>query len=617
MKSLLLPLMMLATPAMAGEFSVGVGAGVIKTDPLDVLSTTWTVVPRVGYMFNPTLGLEADVGFMSGKTRIGDEPWPYFGLTPRLHVVGRLWTTGKRSADGQTVKKAPPIQPVLAAGVGVFYKSVNDDTGEVGDDGEPVYNLGKEFNRNDVDFAISAGPGVRIPIGKSPLHFRTDMRWIVSLGAENYQNRGDQFVNWEWTAGLGLHFGKNDSDKDGIVDSIDQCKDEPEDVDGFQDEDGCPDRDNDNDGLLDTADQCPDEAEDKDGIADDDGCLDTDFDEDGVLDEVDECPLDKGTEATNGCPDQDGDTVADSVDECIEEPGSPEAFGCFDEDGDHVPDYRDMCPEEKADERADPKYSDGCPTRVVVSAKAIVINEKVFFDTGKATIKPESFELLGEVADTLKKYQNIKKVQIEGHTDVTGDHDQNVTLSNDRAGSVRTHLMEEHGIEEERLTSKGFGPDKPLAEGDTPEAYAKNRRVEFNITEIDQESAPVYQRAELDLTTATEFKPELSEANKDKLVAKMAINPVDNGVKKPAKCTAVVAITAEGRVESVALGGCAGLARSVVRRSMTAWVFEPIKVDDVAAKHQALFTWDFPGEGKQATITVDENSIQPITSDEE
>lgn len=618
MKSLLLPLMMLATPAMAGEFSVGVGAGVIKTDPLEVLGTTWTVVPRVGYMFNPTLGLEADLGFMSGKTRVGDEAYPYLGFTPRLHVVGRMWTTGKRSADGKNIKKAPPIQPVLAAGVGMFYKSVNDDTGETDGNGDPVYGLGKDFNRRDMDFALSAGPGVRIPLGKTPLHFRTDLRWIVSLGAENYQNRGDQFVNWEWTGGIGLHFGKNDADKDGIVDNEDRCKDEAEDMDGWEDEDGCPDTDNDGDGLKDSEDtQCPNEAEDKDGIADDDGCPEEDYDEDGVLDDVDACPLDAGSKDTAGCPDQDGDTVADVDDECVEEAGSVDAYGCFDEDGDGVPNYRDMCPEEPVDARADGKHSDGCPSRVIVANESIVIKEKVFFDTGKATIKEDSFELLADVAKTMRNYRDIKKVQIEGHTDVTGDHDANVQLSKDRAQSVMKHLIEQHDIEAGRLAFWGFGPDKPLAEGDTEEAYAKNRRVEFKITERDESSKPTFTRRTLDLTKKVEFKPELSEENKDKLVAKMAINPEDTGVKKASKCTAVVAINAKGTVDSVKVGGCTGLARSVTRRAMAAWVFEPIKVEDEAQPHQALFTWDFPGEGKQAVVTVDENSIQPIVEDEE
>jgi len=73
-----------------------------------------------------------------------------------------------------------------------------------------------------------------------------------------------------------------DNDGDGIPDTDDQCKNTPEDVDGFEDKDGCPDPDNDGDGIKDAADKCPDEPEDIDGFQDDDGCPDIDNDNDGI-----------------------------------------------------------------------------------------------------------------------------------------------------------------------------------------------------------------------------------------------------------------------------------------------------------------------------------------------
>jgi hypothetical protein len=73
-----------------------------------------------------------------------------------------------------------------------------------------------------------------------------------------------------------------DTDGDGIPDSLDKCPNEPEDKDGFQDEDGCPDPDNDGDGILDKDDKCPNEPEDKDGFQDEDGCPDPDNDGDGI-----------------------------------------------------------------------------------------------------------------------------------------------------------------------------------------------------------------------------------------------------------------------------------------------------------------------------------------------
>lgn len=95
-----------------------------------------------------------------------------------------------------------------------------------------------------------------------------------------------------------------DADNDGIPDAIDKCPNDPEDKDGFQDEDGCPDFDNDNDGIYDAQDKCPDEPEDKDGFQDADGCPDFDNDADGIPDTLDKCPNEP--ETVNGYKDDDG-----------------------------------------------------------------------------------------------------------------------------------------------------------------------------------------------------------------------------------------------------------------------------------------------------------------------
>ena len=102
--------------------------------------------------------------------------------------------------------------------------------------------------------------------------------------------------------------GYGDKDGDGIKDNVDKCPNDPEDKDGFQDEDGCPDPDNDGDGLFDKVDQCPNDAEDKDGFQDEDGCPDPDNDGDGVLDAADKCPnqpeTKNGYQDDDGCPDE-------------------------------------------------------------------------------------------------------------------------------------------------------------------------------------------------------------------------------------------------------------------------------------------------------------------------
>ncbi len=95
-----------------------------------------------------------------------------------------------------------------------------------------------------------------------------------------------------------------DTDGDGIPDSLDACVLDPEDKDGYLDDDGCPELDNDLDGIPDVSDKCPNEAEDPDGFEDEDGCPDPDNDKDTVLDVQDQCPNEPGstTHQPLGCP---------------------------------------------------------------------------------------------------------------------------------------------------------------------------------------------------------------------------------------------------------------------------------------------------------------------------
>jgi hypothetical protein len=164
-----------------------------------------------------------------------------------------------------------------------------------------------------------------------------------------------------------------DSDGDKISGSRDNCPQEPEDKDGFNDSDGCPDPDNDNDGILDANDKCPNVAEDKDGFQDEDGCPDYDNDEDKIPDSLDKCP-DKAedndtVQNADGCPnyDDDGDKIPDSLDKCPDQPEDIDGFedqdGCpdFDNDKDSIPDSLDQCPNAPED-HVGPADRDGCPS---------------------------------------------------------------------------------------------------------------------------------------------------------------------------------------------------------------------------------------------------------------
>ncbi|MBI2082994.1 MAG: OmpA family protein [Deltaproteobacteria bacterium] len=112
----------------------------------------------------------------------------------------------------------------------------------------------------------------------------------------------------------------------------------------------------------------------------------------------------------------------------------------------------------------------------------VEIKRKIHFEKGKTTLRPVSTQILDDVASTLKENPQVKKVQIEGHSDGGGKEAANLKSSIKRAEAVRQYLVD-HGIEPERLTVKGFGSSQPVDSNDTDIGRAKNRRVEFNILE--------------------------------------------------------------------------------------------------------------------------------------
>lgn len=123
--------------------------------------------------------------------------------------------------------------------------------------------------------------------------------------------------------------------------------------------------------------------------------------------------------------------------------------------------------------------------RVELRDNKIEFKEKIQFEVAKSTIKPESFDLLHDIAEVIKKAPQVKKLSIEGHASAEGDPAKNKTLSQDRAKAVLDHLVKKEGIEASRLTSKGWGIEKPIAPNDTEDNREKNRRVEFLVVEQD------------------------------------------------------------------------------------------------------------------------------------
>ena len=122
------------------------------------------------------------------------------------------------------------------------------------------------------------------------------------------------------------------------------------------------------------------------------------------------------------------------------------------------------------------------PAKVEISAERIDIKDSVFFEVNKAIIKSESFELLDEVAETLIAHPELTLIRIEGHTDARGSAEANKDLSQRRAEAVRTYLVSK-GVETGRLEAVGYGEEKPLKAGNSQAAYAENRRVDFFVAE--------------------------------------------------------------------------------------------------------------------------------------
>ena len=107
--------------------------------------------------------------------------------------------------------------------------------------------------------------------------------------------------------------------------------------------------------------------------------------------------------------------------------------------------------------------------------------DRLLFDTGKATLQPESQAQLADVAAILKAYPKVH-VRLGGYTDNVGDKAANVKLSQERAANVERELVK-LGVDAMRLDSKGYGEEHPVASNDTEEGRAKNRRISMRVTE--------------------------------------------------------------------------------------------------------------------------------------
>jgi OOP family OmpA-OmpF porin len=221
------------------------------------------------------------------------------------------------------------------------------------------------------------------------------------------------------------------------------------------------------------------------GSADSDGV--------GVYDSTDMCPATpRGMMVdVNGCPssaDDDGDGVPNDRDAC---PGTPpgtlvDGRGCPatvpmlappsamnpDEDGDGVPNERDACPHTPRGLRVD---ATGC----AVKSQSIVILKSVNFEFDKAVLTREARAILDDVVAGMKGQPSMQ-VEIDGHTDALGTESYNLALSQRRADAVRTYLASQ-GVDGSRMKAEGYGESAPVADNNSEEGRAQNRRVEFKV----------------------------------------------------------------------------------------------------------------------------------------
>ncbi len=371
---------------------------------------------RGGYRLVRWLVIESELGFAPTEA----EGEAVLMVAWRVHGLLQLPPDGLRAGT---------LRPFFVAGAGGITSS-HASSRRAGQE------LQIPLADGDTDFAIDAGIGLKYT-GLGALGLRLDVRAVATpLGKDAFDT-----PDFELLFGAYGRFGGTrapherpvirDGDGDGVLAASDRCPSEAEDLDEFEDTDGCPDPDNDGDRIADADDGCPLEAEDVNEIDDGDGCPDLDEDGDTVLGSADACPAQPedidAVEDQDGCPDpdNDGDGVLDAADTC---PTGLEVVNGFED-------------------------ADGCPDQMPPEVLAIIGELKgVTFDRTGALVRrgrPPRSKPLDALAATLAAFPSIE-IEITVFA-----------ATSQRADAVKQYLVE-RGVDDARMKTSTGAPVLPI-----------------------------------------------------------------------------------------------------------------------------------------------------------
>jgi outer membrane protein OmpA-like peptidoglycan-associated protein len=406
-----------------------------------------------------TWGLEANNRTFDGKSpqsvfQAGLDPAKYWGGTPN---VGSAYYVKDKKAD--RMKDFFIIAPSLS-----YHLTDNIS-----------FDLGAAVNIADQKDPKET---VQVAFG---LSYGTVIPWLADSDKDGVRNSIDREPNTPKGYPVDQFGVSLDTDKDGVPDGRDQQPNTP--LGAKVDSRGVA-IDSDGDGVPDGIDKEPNTPKgypvDKWGVS-----LDTDGD--GVPDGKDKQPnTPKGypVDEFGVALDTDGDGVPDGKDK---QPNTPKGYPvdewgvALDTDGDGVPDGKDLEPNTPKGSMVD-EYGRAIKEKEKTFIQEGIIRlNAVYFDVGKAVVKPESFDALNEVTEILIKYPTLK-IEIQGHTDNTGSAAMNRQLSQKRAQAVLDYILKrDPNIKSTNFTVVGYGPDRPIADNKTAEGKQLNRRVEFVV----------------------------------------------------------------------------------------------------------------------------------------